>query len=273
MNKELLEKDLRETLQKHGLNIQYLSIDHEKISNNFFTTNNNIFNSSEYWFEEIEVNRINWLLSDYGTKDIQLDFVIGDYELVYNAVHAVLNEYTSSPDSNLTDELIESNFGDFEETKLEDLKAFLSERIFNEILENIIYRISEEYMSNIEEHLGAWFGIDYPDETFNDIEALAYWTIYFKPCIWDEDVAWEVGLIPFSFEGENYLALGGCGMDLSPKLDAYQALTDGTIPSSSRFRDDHDYAKYVVGEKIFNKVKEIVKCDPLIHIQTEVSDE
>ena len=194
---------------------------------------------------------------------------------MYNTVVYVLNSYTDNPNSNLTSEAIDSEFGDFEKTTLEDLKAYLSEKIFNEILEEIIESIAGNEFSGIEEHLPAWFDIQYPNETFNELEALSYWTIYFQPRIENEELAWKLNLIPFWFDDTFYLALGGCGMDLSPKLDAYQALTDGTVPSSSMFRNnrDHEYAKHVVGEETFNKVLETIKCDPTIHIQTEVVDE
>jgi hypothetical protein len=273
MNKGLLKKDLKDALKKHGLDILYFNIDHEKISNDFFTTNNNIFDSSEFWFENVEVDKINWLLSEYGTGNITLDFPIGDHILIIDAVINTLSSDLVRNKINFKDEDVENKYNDFEETTLEDLKEELPESIFNSILENILYYISQQDFYEIEQYLSIWFDECYPDETFNEIETLAYWTVYFKPAIWDENVAWEVGLFPFSFEGENYLALAGCGMDLSPKLDAYQALTDGTIPSDSKFRRESGYAKHVVGERRYNKVMEIIKCDPIIHIKTEVSDE
>ena len=48
-------------------------------------------------------------------------------------------------------------------------------------------------------------------------EALAYWTVYFCPNIDDVDAALRVGLTPFYYKDDFYLALGGCGMDLSPR--------------------------------------------------------
>jgi hypothetical protein len=56
-------------------------------------------------------------------------------------------------------------------------------------------------------------------------EALSMWPTYFEPLIFNEQIAVECGLTPFSYYCENYdrelqlLALSGCGMDLSPKLD------------------------------------------------------
>lgn len=55
------------------------------------------------------------------------------------------------------------------------------------------------------------------DAQHNLEEALAYWTVYFCPMSDDVDVALRVGLTPFYYEDDFYLALGGCGMDLSPR--------------------------------------------------------
>ena len=43
-------------------------------------------------------------------------------------------------------------------------------------------------------------------------------------------------------------------MDLSPKLDTYQALTWGSIDKHSRLFSDLSYFKYVVGENTTTKV-------------------
>jgi hypothetical protein len=89
-------------------------------------------------------------------------------------------------------------------------------------------------------------------------EALAYWTIYWKPDRDNVEIAQLVGLTPFEYKEEFYLALGACGMDLTPKLDAYIALTVGVIPSDSQFFRQKDYFKDVVGETTYNKI--IEKC-------------
>jgi len=81
------------------------------------------------------------------------------------------------------------------------------------------------------------------------MEDLAYWTIYFKPDHENIEAAIKSGLTPFYFHDELYLALAGCGMDLSPKLDAYQMLTTGTAPSRSSIFRHKDYFEDVVGKK------------------------
>ena len=69
-------------------------------------------------------------------------------------------------------------------------------------------------------------------------EALTYWTIYFEPLCFDIDIALKCGLTPFTYYSNStdeleLLALSGCGMDLSPKLEAYQALTHKTVDKYS----------------------------------------
>jgi hypothetical protein len=104
------------------------------------------------------------------------------------------------------------------------------------------------------------FDCNYVDEVINSetYERLAYWTIYFEPDYKDVDIATQVGLTPFEYDGTFYLALGGCGMDLSPKLDAYVALVYGRIPKDSLFFSDRSYFEYVVGKHAYDSI--IKKC-------------
>lgn len=84
------------------------------------------------------------------------------------------------------------------------------------------------------------------DKEDEDIEDLEYYAIYdltekvsifntiFEPRIYDIDIALECALIPFEneyYEDEHkqFLAYGGCGMDMTPRLEAYQYLVDGTM--------------------------------------------
>jgi hypothetical protein len=105
------------------------------------------------------------------------------------------------------------------------------------------------------------FDCDYIDEKVNEYtyEALAYWAVYFEPDCFDAEVAQKVGLIPFEFGDLQLLALGGCGMDLSPKLDAYVALTTGHIPEDSKFFRQRDYFNYVVGSSVAQEVDSLCK--------------
>jgi hypothetical protein len=102
---------------------------------------------------------------------------------------------------------------------------------------------------------------DVRDEAMSMLEeSLAYWTIYFEPePEWENvEIALECGLIPFRFKEHFFLAFGACGMDLSPKLDAYQVLTSGTIDEFSMLFRDEKYFRYVVGDEVTEKVKRVL---------------
>jgi hypothetical protein len=87
-------------------------------------------------------------------------------------------------------------------------------------------------------------------------EELAYWRVYFEPEVEDVDAALRTGLTPFEYMRTFYLALGAAGMELSPKLDAYQALTYGSVPGNSKLFDQEIYFEHVVGEELTAEVKE-----------------
>lgn len=105
------------------------------------------------------------------------------------------------------------------------------------------------------------FDCDYIEEKVESYtyEALAYWTVYFEPDYFDAEVAQKVGLIPFEFGDLQLLALGGCGMDLSPKLDAYVALTTSHIPEDSSFFRQRDWFDYVAGSAVAEEIDKLCK--------------
>lgn len=79
---------------------------------------------------------------------------------------------------------------------------------------------------------------------------------------YDEEDAYKCNLIPFILydEDENIeihlLALGGCGMDLSPKLDAYFFLQTGKMDPASIYFSDKGYFKDIVPTQVFNAIEE-----------------
>jgi hypothetical protein len=130
-------------------------------------------------------------------------------------------------------------------------------KIYDALIETLNELTDDDIDVNDDTVSGMLFDCEYPSDKIREVqdEGLGYWTVYFSPNrAEDEEIANECGLIPFKFDDEFYLALGGCGMDLSPKLDAYIALTIGEIPSNSVFFGDKDYFKYVIGESTYKKV-------------------
>ena len=94
----------------------------------------------------------------------------------------------------------------------------------------------------------------------NFFEALSYWPIDFEPLVFNEKTALECALIPFVFEDTKLLALGGCGMDLTPKLDAYQLLTCGIIDKKSKYfsKREEAYFEHVVGSSLYEQIGRIL---------------
>lgn len=90
------------------------------------------------------------------------------------------------------------------------------------------------------------------------VERILNWLIYFEPQKFDKEIAKKCGLVAFTYKDIELLGLGGCGMDLSPKLDAYQALVDGTIDKYSTLFSQYDYFKDVVGQSVTEEVKQAI---------------
>lgn len=238
-----------------------------KTYDNFYSETR-IDDSNDYWFENVYVDKKKWFLNKCGTtpnKDIKIHRIRDHFDEEFHNCIDMYFDYEKYEDI-----VVDKKTGkevDLLNMRLQELEEnykSLHTKLLEHIKEKIKYDLN--YYNIIDTGICELFGIEYPEETFNEFEILAYWTVYFSPDIWDEEIAWNLGLFPFEYNGENLLALGGCGMDLSPALDAYQALTAGSIPSNSRFLDDYDYAKYVVGENAFNKVMEKIKTSPTIKI-------
>lgn len=101
----------------------------------------------------------------------------------------------------------------------------------------------------------------------------AYNTIY-EPEDEDVEAAIEYNLVPFYLDGIFYLAFGGSGMDLSPRLDAYQALTRQCIPEGSMLLRDPQYARYILNDEVYEKaLKRETRGNPLVKIYIEIEEE
>lgn len=265
---QAIEK-LMELLNIHGS----IKIQDKYTRDGFFDSHRDIYDSSEYWYENIYVNKKNWFIYKYGieppghqklyiltewwedeVKDIVENYFVHNEDDWYFVTDANGNEF----------ELYQMTFDEIE-TKYPDLYQDILELIEDQIDLLTFWDLENEGI------LSELYEIQYPEEEFDEIEMLAYWTVYFEPRIFDEKIAWKVGLYPFEYNELQLLALGGCGMDLSPLLDAYQALVADSVRSSSKFLDNinHDYAKYVVGEDIFDEVMQRIQRDtPIFHIHT-----
>lgn len=84
-----------------------------------------------------------------------------------------------------------------------------------------------------------------------------YWNTMWSMWGDEPDVALcqELGLGVLERDGDHWIFLRGCGMDLSPKLIAYRAIKYQAVTESDvhKFRD-YDYFQHVVGKKMFSRV-------------------
>ena len=266
LDNEMSEKEKFAEISKElgknmNLNVE-VDIINKRTRNNFFNKHKNIYNQFDVSnINNIHVDKKTWFYKAYGLKafdDVQLNQLEEFWEDdIFDLIETFDTEnYFADYEFELLNmELseIKERYPEFYDTLMSIIEADIEDMDFYDL---VFWDILREI-----------YGIHYPDEVFNEFEILAYWTIYYEPDIFDENIAWEVGLFPFEYDGLALLALGGCGMDLSPKLDAYQALTDGSIPARSEFLKNPNYAKYVVGEETFNKVmKAITMEEPLVKI-------
>lgn len=135
------------------------------------------------------------------------------------------------------------------------------------IIDDLEYRISENQfagsreprLEKMKEYLQQLEDAEYEEDEI-------YWnTVWNYRGSVDTDLAQRLGFgviklnhdIPGTryYEGDEFMFLQGCGMDLSPEHVAYQALEFGYVEPGyvSKFRQP-DYFTHVVGQEIFNEV-------------------
>ena len=108
----------------------------------------------------------------------------------------------------------------------------------------------------------------YDDEDIEDVvrnelydQISIYNTLYkVEEHSYNEETAYKCSLVPFKIteqyeEDKHYLALGGCGMDLSPRLDAYYFLQTGNMDPLSTYFTDKEFFKSLVSDEIFNAIE------------------
>lgn len=89
----------------------------------------------------------------------------------------------------------------------------------------------------------------------------------YEPRIFDEESAIMCHLIPFKLITDEYedlelLSFGGCGMDMTYKLEAYQLLADGTYDPRSNFAEKGiTYFEYYYGKgsEVVKEINNLIK--------------
>lgn len=104
---------------------------------------------------------------------------------------------------------------------------------------------------------------EYYDAKYSLEEYCLMYNYVYEPLIYDEEIAHLCRFIPFEIQTEDedlqLLSFGGCGMDMTYKLEAYQLLADGSYDERSYFAEKGiSYFEYYYG-KDSEVVKEINK--------------
>lgn len=114
---------------------------------------------------------------------------------------------------------------------------------------------NKDWVNNLSDEQQDWYY-----EAIHNLEESAFMLNgVWLPRIYDEEAANKCHLIPFKLitEDADYecVSLGGCGMDMTYKLEAYQLLADGTYDPCSNFAEKGiAYFEYYYG-----KGSEVVK--------------
>ena len=186
------------------------------------------------------------------TYDISEEDYIDDYEVLTGTYELELD-------------------GEWRSLTEDERESLLDE--LNEKLQNVDNQIthSETEQPELEKQL------EELNDNINTIENadFEYDTVYFNKT-WNyygddinREVATKLGLavIQRKSDDQEFLALTGCGMDLSPKIMAYQALTYGYIDKEYTHKlRDIKYVRNVMGNCVFDEVMDKLGITHLVGI-------
>lgn len=256
MDTQTIVTDLKNVLKQHGVSGS-VEVQEYNIFDGYYERHKNIFNSSECWFENVQP--VEPMQSLRGNVDFNSDVILDECDLT-----DVVEEFLSDRDIDACERYAKAQNLDVADVTvggmtLSDLKVALGGSDYEE-LEAAIWDYIEENWDTYEAENSGLFSEEAVRNETDPTEAMAYWTVYFEPREFDPVVARECHLVPFYWrpresEDLDLLALGGCGMDMSPKLDAYQALVDGTLPAGSMLLSgiNRDYCVSMLGEATYEK--------------------
>lgn len=270
MDTKAIVTDLKEVLKRHKLEGS-VEVQEYNIFDGYYEKHRNIFNSSECWYENVESDRMKTLVSDRD-EEFLTDVTMDDCGLT-----DVIFGFFDTPDAAAAMKRIDDAGEPVAPAglTLDDLRKLLTKEEYSAMKDAIWEDIANNWDWD-EAVASGLFNEDSMIEHTDVIEALAYHVVYFEPRTFDEDVAHECHLVPFLWrppEGEDLdlLALGGCGMDMSPRLDAYQALVDGTLPSNSMLLSEinRNYCESLIGKATMEKALQAARLErPAIVLRT-----
>ena len=139
----------------------------------------------------------------------------------------------------------------------EDSLNNLLKRLFYDVIESIDVLDYYELQDFLDE-INPDFFISIQDTLLG--RATSYNYVY-EPEKFDPSVALYLGMMPFYVYDDNrnkVAVLGGVASSDAPELDAYQILVDGTVRENSIILERPEYAKRILGERVFNEVMKVL---------------
>jgi hypothetical protein len=228
-----MKKELLEQLEKdYSVRIFPCRIDDAFWQNNSYIVP--LYHSREIGFEEIEIPNDNEILKFWLDDDLS-EVIRDDLTVSETFTDQEIDEFY---------EMFEKDYSreDFEMLPANEFYDLFAERSGFEDANKVINEAIDEDQV-----------MEYVDKYRDD--ALMWNTLYqARSNQIDVGLAHECNLCVVTFDGTDYASIGGAGMDLSPKLDAYQFMRNGTMPRDSMWlkdgENDRKYCTDLVGDRI-----------------------
>jgi hypothetical protein len=162
---------------------------------------------------------------------------------------------------NFRDSGIHSRFETFYQTHINifnfDSAGHIEYDQYEELIEENNYFEDEiqEYINELDEEDKEKDEEELKSEAIDSIiEKIMMLLVYFEPQEFNKEIAKKCGLVAFTYNDIELLGLNGYGMDYFPRLDAYQALTTGTIDKNSKLFGQIVYFEHVIGKELTQEV-------------------
>jgi len=205
---------------------------------------------------------------DIEERDISdLEYAF-DYEVVTGSYCVDGTNYSEDARDTIMDRL--DALFDKIDSHISDLEARLPENEEDEKYDKIQGRIEE--WENTRDRIQAEWD-DFDDADYEPDEVM--WNIVFGYSCINTELAQRLGLAVVDIQGDEFLALTGCGMDLSPLFIAYEALEYGYVSEhyARKLYRETDYCRHVMGEKVFNEVMEKLGVSHIVEAAVEKNNQ
>jgi hypothetical protein len=233
IDKNTLKKAFAIFCKENGLDEAIVTVENHATDDDFFTQHKDLQSRHEWLGDHVSFDLDKWFKSENPTVPKDMYITID----VYNSVsaHCLANSDdwvvrdTESDECGEFDEILETmTYSELPSSLKADLDLWWDDLTLEEasIIESVVGAIG--YV-DLEAHY----------DSMHYLDEICMLNVFYEPRVVDEDAAFKAKLMPFCYRSCDddeifMLSLAGCGMDLSARLDLYQALTSKTLPSDSQ---------------------------------------